>query len=232
MRHRPIVLLISAVTVISLAGCSKDDAPAAAPRFEPGAAASGAPGAPGASAVAGAPGSSAAPGDPAAPGATNSAEPSKPGDAANGPGGRPAKSADSVSAAGLGPYEIGVPQKELKSAGLLGKVSGGGNCDTGSGDDKYHSPKLTFRDAKLQRLTVTAKSVVTPEGAKVGTSYADVKGMYPAGKQLSDWVGASGWLTTDGDYALLFKIKGGKVAAIEAGEVSPVQFAFTDNQAC
>jgi hypothetical protein len=59
-----------------------------------------------------------------------------------------------------------------------------------------------------------------------------VKAEYPDGKELADWVGAPGWFATSGQYALLFRLKNNRVAAIEAGTATTLQFTFTDNQAC
>ena len=45
-------------------------------------------------------------------------------------------------------------------------------------------------------------------------------------------MGAPGWFATSGEYALLFRLRDGKVSAIEAGTATALQFTFTDNQSC
>ena len=69
------------------------------------------------------------------------------------------------------------------------------------------------------------------EAARTGTGGALVlRGVAGSGKStlLADWVGAPGWFATDGRYALLFRLKDGKVSAIEAGTATTLQFTFTD----
>ncbi|GGK82385.1 hypothetical protein [Mangrovihabitans endophyticus] len=248
MRHRSTILLLAAVMAAAVAGCGKDDSSEAAqspPGTAPGPSAAGpsasAPGrppdsagpapavtSPGATAPGGARPGGVAPVDSGRPG-----EPGKPGGPATGGGGRPGTSANTLTAAGIGPYRIGVAQRDLYAAGMLTKVSvSAGGCTTGTGAKKYHSPALTFRDGRLQRLRITDKAAVTPAGARVGTGLASVRKMYPNGKQLADWVGAPAWLAAEGPNALLFVLTDDKVSAIEAGAVEPVQFGFTDNQRC
>jgi hypothetical protein len=228
MRFRHATLAVAALTVFGVTACSDDpeDATPAAP-------------APGASVAASAdaslgdPGASASPSTPPTEGTSTAKPPKKgSGDTAQGPAGKPAGSPDVLTAAGIGPYSIGVKQGELKEAGLVGKVTTKKTCGTAKGLSEYHAPALAFTDGHLQRLTVTSTKIATPTGAKVGTSYANLKGMYPAGKQLDDWVGASAWYTLDGGNALLFRIKDGKVASIDAGAGQVVQFFYTDKQGC
>jgi hypothetical protein len=233
MRLRHATLAIAALTMLGVAGCGDDPDDTPAP---------GTP-APGASVAASGTG---APGDPSAPAGDTSASPTTPptegtvpskapkkgGEANQGPAGRGAGSPDVLSAAGLGPYEIGATQNGLKSDDLLGKVSTKDACATAKGLSAYGTPALAFTKGKLQRLTVTSSKIATVAGAKVGTSYASLKGMHPAGKQLDDWVGASAWYTLDGGNALLFRISDGKVASIDAGADPAVQFFYTDKQGC
>jgi hypothetical protein len=225
-------LAIAALTMLGVAACGDDSddnatpaTPAASASVAASAAASGAGtlGGPGASAAA-----STAPTE-----GTSATKPPKKGAGANqGPAGKPAGSPDVLTAAGMGPYSVGVAQTELKSAGLVGAVTTKDACATAKGLSEYHSPALAFTGGKLQRLTVTSSKVTTTTGAKVGTSYANVKGMYPNGKQLDDWVGASAWYTLDGGNALLFRIADDKVASIDAGVGQAVQYFYTDKQGC
>ncbi|GAA2550912.1 hypothetical protein GCM10010435_21320 [Winogradskya consettensis] len=207
MRHRYAAVTVAAITLLGVAACSKDDDKDAGAFVNPDPAAS-----------------SAAPvsevPESAAPGA-------KKGQAPVGKG-----SSEVLAAGGLGPYLIGVGQKDLSSAKLVGKVTKKGDCATSAGLSKYDTPALAFSDGKLKRVTVTSTAVSTQAGAKVGTAYDQVKALYPKGKQLDDWIGASAWYTVDGKNALLFRIDNGKVAAIMVGEAQTVQFYFTDQQGC
>jgi hypothetical protein len=230
MRFRHATLAIAALTVFGAGACS-DDPEVATPAATPGASV---PASAGAAAL-GEPGASASPGTPPTEGTSTAKPPKKSGGgskARQGPAGKPAGSPDVLTAAGVGPYSIGVAQGELKTAGLVGKVTTKKTCGAAKGLSKYHSPDLAFTSGRLQRLTVTSTDIATPTGAKVGTTYASLKGMYPAGKQLDDWVGASAWYTLDGGNALLFRIKDDKVASIDAGAGSTLQFFYTDKQGC
>jgi hypothetical protein len=141
--------------------------------------------------------------------------------------------ATEMSAAGVGPYAIGAAQAQLSSAGLIGKVSTDTNgCGISSGVKKYRSPGLVFVKGRLEHVKVTSSKVRTTAGVQVGTPFATAKSRYPGGRQLADWNGAPAWYATDGDHALLLRIKGNKVSAIEAGTASTLSFTFTDNQGC
>jgi len=231
MRHRRAALAVAAFTLLGVAACGDDPDEKESPSSVPTGASAGAP-APGAST-----GTSAAPGTPADPSATptegtaSKKPPKKGGEPNQGPVGR-GGSADVLSAAGLGPYSIGIKQRELKSAALVKGATTKQKCTTAKGLADHAAPTLAFSGGELQRIAVTSADVSTTTGAKVGTSYADVKSMYPAGKQLDDWVGASAWYTVEGGNALLFRIKDGKVAAIEAGPSQTLQFHYTDKQGC
>jgi hypothetical protein len=224
-------LAVAALTLLGVAACGDDpdDAPAfVTPAPGTSAPASGAPVGP--STPAG--GAPASPSTPPTEGTSRSQPPKQGGQANQGPAGKGAGAPDVLSAAGLGPYEIGAAQGALKSGKLLGKVATKDGCATARGVGAYASPELAFAKGKLQRLTVTSPKIATVAGAKVGTSYATLKGMYPNGKQLDDWVGASAWYTLDGGNALLFRISDGKVASIDAGADPAVQFFYTDKQGC
>ncbi|GAA3338912.1 hypothetical protein GCM10020358_20730 [Amorphoplanes nipponensis] len=233
MRLRHATLAVAALTLLGVAACGddSDDKGSAAPAagVSAGPSAGGALGGPGASA---APGAS-APGIPPTEGTSPTKPPKKGGGAAQGPAGKPKISPDVLTAAGIGPYTAGVAQSELKSADLIGKVTATKDtCTTAKGLGEYHTPALAFAAGRLQRVTVTSPEVATPAGAKVGTGYAGLKALYPNGKQLDDWLGASAWYAVDGGNALLFRIKADKVAAIDAGAATAVQFFYTDKQGC
>jgi hypothetical protein len=137
-----------------------------------------------------------------------------------------------ISATGIGPYTIGQEQAALSTAKLVGPVKPGSTgCDTGTGQAKWGSPALIFTKGKLQHVRITAGSVRTTGGIQVGAADASVRRAYPKGSALSAR-GATAWLAPTGDFALLFRITGGKVAAIESGPASTLPFTFTDNQNC
>jgi hypothetical protein len=147
---------------------------------------------------------------------------------------RPGLAADSLSAAGLGPYQQGTPQQQLRSSHLLGPASTA-ECPgyvVAKGLSRFQTPTLVFHQGRLQYLRVNSATVATSAGARVGMSAADVRARHPGGRQLDDWVGATAWFAPTGDDALLFRITDGKVASIEAGLAEPLQFRFTDGQGC
>jgi len=137
-----------------------------------------------------------------------------------------------LTASGLGPYLIGVAQKDLSSAGLVGAVAEKDACATAKGLGSYHAPALGFDGGTLQRVTVTSPDVSTASGVTVGTAFAEIKSKYPKGQALDNWLGATAWYAADGKNALLFTIKDGKVASIDAGAGQAVRFRYTDNQGC
>jgi hypothetical protein len=237
MRHR-LVVLAAVLAVAGLGGCSrhKDDRPAPAAQAPV--------------AQAPVPGGSAHPGmsmtalPSAGPATPKSAGPASGKPAATGPGaptdpagaakGRPQSlpSGSEISATGIGPYTIGQEQASLTAAKLVGAVRNGSTgCDTGAGQAKWGSPALIFTKGKLQHVKITVGSVRTTAGVKVGSSEAAVRGAYGKGSALSSG-GRTAWYAPTGDFALLFRISGGKVSAIESGPASTLSVTFTDNQGC
>jgi hypothetical protein len=150
---------------------------------------------------------------------------------------KPVTAESTMSAGGLGPYKIGATLKELQAADLVGKTSPlrADNCPDyvgAKGKAKYHSPELVFFDGRLLRMAVTADGITTSRGVKIGGKMATVKQKYPDGKQIDDSVGKAAWLSSIGDYGLLFESKGDKVSSLQAGMTEPMQFKYTDNQGC
>ncbi|GAB1694769.1 hypothetical protein [Krasilnikovia sp. M28-CT-15] len=222
MRLRRTVLAAAALALFSVAACSHDK-PTAAPSPT---------GSVPAEAGVGGP-------EPTEPPATGTAKPAftkNPDGTANRSGApRPATGDTTISAGGLGPYKIGVPQATLKSAGLITGAGAKKSCTgyTGAtGLAKYGSPDLVFFKGRLLYLSVRDAGPTTAKGAKIGTALADVKRGYPGGKQLDDWTGATAWLAPHGDYALLFGMKDDRVALVQAGMAEPLQFRYTDRQGC
>jgi hypothetical protein len=155
-------------------------------------------------------------------------------DPAGAPIGRPQTlpAGNEISATGIGPYTIGQEQAALSTAKLVGPVKpGSAGCDTGTGQARWGSPALIFTKGKLQHVRITAGSVRTTSGIQVGAADTSVRRAYPKGSALSAR-GATAWFAPTGDFALLFRITGGKVAAIESGPASTLPFTFTDNQNC
>ncbi|MFI7596858.1 hypothetical protein [Actinoplanes sp. NPDC049681] len=237
MRHRRAAVAVAALALLGVAACGDDSDDKGTPAtVTPGASApavlGGSPGAPAGGASAAPGGASAAPGAIPTEGTASQQPPKKGGGANQRPAGKGAVEPDVLAAAGLGPYAIGVAQRDLKSAGLIGAVSTKQKCATAKGLADYASPALAFSDGKLERISVTSRDVSTATGAEVGTTYAKVKQLYPSGKQLDDWVGAKAWFAVDGGNALLFVIKNDRVASMQAGPAQALQFHHTDDQGC
>lgn len=233
-RHRSAVLIL---ILLALTACSDPDEDAPPPIAAVSAPAAG-PSAPAGSPEAGSPAAPA----PASPTrtATATGRPeivTNPDGTINSGGPRPPTSDAALTAGGFGPYKIGVTQRELAAANLLGKVTTvkSGNCvgyATAKGVAKYRAPQLTFYDGRLLRLTVTSAKVRTDKGVTVGTAMGEVRKQYPDGKQIDDWTGRGAWLATVGDFGLLFDLRDDRVAALQAGMTGPMQFKYTDNQGC
>jgi hypothetical protein len=222
MRLRPIVVLAVAAVLLTACGDDPDDTATPAP-------------APAGSTAAAGPSAGAVDIEPGGTGKPEIA--TNPDGTINSGGPRPGTSESVLTAGGFGPYKIGVSQKDLESGDLIGKVSAvkGGNCPgygTAKGIGRYHSPALVFFKGRLLRLTLSTDEVATDKGVKAGATMSDVQGKYPGGKQIDDWTGRGAWLATVGDYGLLFDMRDGKVAAIQAGMTEPMQFKYTDNQGC
>lgn len=247
MRPSRVLLTIAALGLLGVAGCGDDASKNHPPASGPVGAASGAPASPGAGAPGApgpggpAPGSVGGPGSTGAgsPGSTGAGAPGSTGQGAPGQPGRTGSGGDTgfaptrLAASGLGPYQQGVAQQNLRSSALLGKITSNANCPgfvIAKGTSAYYLPTLVFHDGKLQYLTVTSKSVSTSAGARVGMTIADVQRLHPVGKQLTDWVGAPAWFTVVGSNGLLFHFDNGKVSSIEAGLAAPMQFRYTDGE--
>ena len=234
MRHR-LVVLAAVLAVAGLAGCSrhKDDAPAPVAQAPvPGVSTH-----PGMSMTA-VPSASPTTVGPTAVGPTAvgpaATKPVTPTDPAGGAKGRPQSlpTGSEISATGIGPYTIGQEQASLTAAKLVGTVrNGSAGCDTGAGQAKWGSPALIFTKGKLQHVKITSGSVRTTTGVKVGSSEATVRGAYATGSALSA-SGKAAWYAPTGDFALLFRIAGGRVSAIESGPASTLSVTFTSNQGC
>lgn len=224
MRHR-LVVLAAVLAVAGLAGCSrdKDDRPTPAAQ-------------PPVPSVSTHPGMSmtALPSAGPTPGNSATTGPVTPTDPAGAAKGHPQTlpTGSEISATGIGPYTIGQEQAALTTAKLVGPVkSGSTGCDTGAGQAKWGSPALIFTKGKLQHVKITSGAVRTTAGVKVGSAEATVRGAYPKGSALSAR-GTTAWYAPTGDFALLFRLAGGKVSAIESGPASTLEFTFTGNQGC
>jgi hypothetical protein len=219
MRHRLVVPAIVLV-VAGLAACGRDKDDRPAPQAQPVASAS----APTGSAGTSAPAVPTAP--PTAPptgtaGDTGN-QPAAPTDPAGAVKGHPQtlSTGTQINAVGIGPYTIGQEEAALTTAKLIGPVkSGVTGCDSGSGVAKWGSPTLFLAKGKVQHVKITSAAVQTTAGIKVGSSEASVKSAYPNGSVTS----GRAWYAPTGDFALLFRLAGGKVTAVEAGPASILQ---------
>jgi hypothetical protein len=131
-----------------------------------------------------------------------------------------------INAAGIGPYMIGQEESTLTTAKLIGPVEAGATgCDSATGVAKWGRPTLFLTKGKLQHVKITSAAVQTTSGIKVGSSEAGVKTAYPHGSVTS----GRAWYVPTGDFALLFRLSGGKVTAVEAG---PASILETGGEGC
>jgi hypothetical protein len=138
-----------------------------------------------------------------------------------------------LSATGLGPYAIGSDQAELTGAHLIGAVTTAATgCGSTRGVAKWNAPALVFRDGKLTHVKVTSRKIRTTKKVQVGSTLAAVMARYPGGSALVDRARATAWYVTSGDFALLFRLKKNRVAAIEAGPAATLQATFTAGRGC
>jgi len=226
MRHR--IVLMTVVLLLSTAACSRDPGDVPDPQAQP--------------AV---PGESAVPPPGSAPAvlAPNASAPGvAPVDTRSTPrsGVTPTTAvkgmpvARDITATGFGPYAIGAGQAELATAGLIGPVTTDfRGCGSTTGTSKWGSPALFFTKGRLEHVKVTTESIKTTEDVTIGAALSAVKAAYPRGTELvTGRSGAPGWYVTSGDFALLFRLDGDRVAAIEMGTASTLPITFTDGQGC
>jgi hypothetical protein len=230
MRHR-LVVLAAVLAIAGLAACSRDKNDRPTPQAQPPVpSVSTHPG----MAFTALPSASASAGPSAGAGPTSATGPGNPTDPAGAGIGRPQTlpTGTVISATGIGPYTIGQEQASLTAAKLVGSVKNGSTgCDTGAGQAKWGSPTLIFTKGKLQHLKIADGAVKTTSGIKVGSTEASVRSAYGKGSALSAG-GKTAWYAPTGDFALLFRIAGGKVSTIESGPASTLSITFTDNQGC
>jgi hypothetical protein len=201
---RRLAVLAAVTLVASLAGCSDDDKKPATQA------------------------SAAAP----VPSAADTVEAAKP-PLPESPGASGRPGAFSITATGLGPYEIGASRAALDADGLLGTVTdAGAGCATATGSDLFNPPALTLAQNKLALVRVTAGKAATEEGIMIGAAAADVRKAYPAGSAVTGAGGVTGWSVPDGANTLLFEITADKVSALTTGTAATVTKVFTTGQGC
>ncbi|MEV6344432.1 hypothetical protein [Actinoplanes sp. NPDC051851] len=211
MRRSPLVILIAALALTGVAGCSDDETPpAAAPQ-------------------------SASPAPTESLDMPPTVDNPKPTDPIT-PGEQQASGFVAhlqISADGFGPYEIGATQEETIADGLIDSASDTGNgCATATGPGRYLSPALLFAQGKLVQIRVTAAQATTTDGVAPGAPLADVQAAYPAGKAVTGTGGVQGWETVGGTGALLVEVTGGTASALTAGVATTVEKVFTTGQGC
>jgi hypothetical protein len=223
MRHR--IAVLTAVLLVSTAACSRDPGARPAPQAQPAAPAQSAVPPPSSAPPVLAPNAS-APG--VAPVDTGSTPRSgvTPTTAVKG-----MPVAREITATGFGPYGIGAGQAELATAGLIGPVTTDPKgCASTTGSTKWGSPALFFAKGRLEHVKVTSKSIKTAEDVTVGASLGAVKAAYPKGVEMGSTT--RGWYVASGDFALLFRLDGNRVAAIEMGTSSMLPVTFTGGPGC
>ena len=223
MRHR--IVLMTVVLLISTAACSRDPGDVPDPQAQPAVPAESAVPPPGSAPAGPAP-------NPSAPGVA-------PVDTRSTPrsGVTPTTAVKGmpvtrdITATGFGPYGIGAGQAELATAGLIGPVTTDPKgCARTTGSSKWGSPALFFTKGRLEHVKVTSKSIKTTEDVTVGAALSAVKAAYPKGIEMGS--GARGWYVASGDFGLLFRLDGNRVAAIEMGTSSTLPVTFADGQGC
>jgi hypothetical protein len=136
-----------------------------------------------------------------------------------------------ITATGFGPYGIGAGQAELATAGLIGPVTTDAKgCAGTTGSSKWGSPALFFTKGRLEHVKVTSNSIKTSEDVTVGATLGAVKAAYPKGVEMG--AGARGWYVASGDFGLLFRLDGDRVAAIEMGTSSTLPVTFAGGPGC
>jgi len=225
MRHRVVVittvLATTGLAVAAAGGCSRDKDDRPAPQAQPPVASASAPVGGPTSGPTTTPGPAGGTTQDSAGGTTKTGN-TGPTDPAGAVKGHPQTlpTGTDINAVGIGPYSIGQEAATLTTAKLIGPVkAGAAGCDSATGLAKWGSPTLFLAKGKLQHVKITSAAVRTTSGIKVGSSEASVKTAYANGSVTS----GRAWYVPTGDFALLFRLAGGRVTAVEAGPASILQ---------
>ncbi|MEV0896763.1 hypothetical protein [Actinoplanes sp. NPDC049802] len=135
----------------------------------------------------------------------------------------------SISAAGYGPFRIGMTQQEITDAGLVTGLTPNG-CGRAGGFTG--APETDVWGGELVRVRVTDPTVTTTGNVAIGATVDDVRAAYPSGRAVTGTGGVTGWLVVDGTGALLLELAGGTVSALTAGDATTVEKVFTGERGC
>ncbi|HEX6871496.1 MAG TPA: hypothetical protein VF163_10400 [Micromonosporaceae bacterium] len=142
-----------------------------------------------------------------------------------------------LTGSGVGPYQLDAAQDSLTSGGSLANVTGSAGCPdfvTADATGAYAGAvSIVFFQHKVSWIEVTSPIISTVEGAKVGMTAAQVKGLYPAAVELTGGPGKALGVSGPGAAGLLFRLNSaGAVQSIEAGRYETLEFRFTDGEGC
>lgn len=141
-----------------------------------------------------------------------------------------------LTAAGYGPYKIGLALAKAKSDKLLTKEKSTATCPgwvTGYGTGDYADVALVFFNGELAWLSVDKPAHQTATGAKTGLKLAAVKAMYGTAKELNGPPGEKALSVVSGKNALFFRFsKTGVLQLIEAGVAETLEFRYTEGEGC
>ncbi|MBB3096977.1 hypothetical protein FHR83_004652 [Actinoplanes campanulatus] len=131
-----------------------------------------------------------------------------------------------MSPAGYGPFRIGMTQQEVTDAGLVAELSSDG-C--GSASDFPGTPEVDFWGGELVRVRLTSP---TADTVPIGSTLAEVRAAYPAGRSVTGAGGVTGWLVVDGANAMLVEFTAGTATAVTAGVTTTVEEVFAGTRGC
>jgi hypothetical protein len=175
---------------------------------------------------------------------TPAATPSGGGSPSPSPSAPPSPTADPATvfaADGIGPYVIGTSLADLQGRALVTGISESPLCDDAKGAEATGrfagQITLSFRADRLTAVTTNSTTLVTPSGARVGMTLAQLQAVY----------GGRGTLITGtlGNKAFVVRVIGSglgivfyldatntRVAAMSGGEAAPLEDAARVGEGC
>lgn len=145
-----------------------------------------------------------------------------------------------VSTNGVEPYVVGAKLDALKAAGALANVKETTGCPGWATADASGplagTVLVSFHNGSLAWLEVKSGVVSTVEGAYVGMTQDELRGMYSGrSMDLADGLGgaAIGVRDTQGGTGMVFRLaKDGTVGLIDAGTYDSIELRFRKGQGC
>jgi hypothetical protein len=145
------------------------------------------------------------------------------------------------AADGIGPYLVGTQLAELQSRALVAGLVDSQFCADSKGATaigRYAtSVTLTFTGGRLASVHTQSADYVTPSGAKVGLTLAEVQAIYGArGTLLTSTAGVKAMVvrvpSSTVALVLVMDPTGAKVASMDAGEADKLEAAARTGQGC